>query len=403
MRICLVSQEYPPETARGGIGTQNYVRSHGLTGLGHEVIVISHSLNHERHEYKDGAVRVIRVPGFDERLPIDTEPVRWLTYSVAVATEVRELHSQTPLDLVVFPEWGGEGYIHLLNQTEWNHIPTVVHIHGSLSMFSQLMGWPEIDSEFYRVGTAMESTCLRLADAVSASSQFSRDWCVRHYQLKRESIPVLHTGVDTELFFPHPILKSNRPNIIFVGNVSANKGIAILVEAACRLAKEFPALELQILGRGDMRLIEEARKKAIAAGFPDLIEFAGYVERKQLPHYLSRAHVFAGLSAFEGGPGNVYLEAMACALPVIAPAGTGVSELVKNDETGFLVPPKDLDALIIKLRELLSNAELRESMGEEARQCVLKEAESKVCLKRLENFYRRVASGEPYAWEASCR
>src|SRR5205823_11091861 len=131
-----------------------------------------------------------------------TETVLWLSYSTEVAIAVKDLNSRIPLDLVVFPEYGGEGYIHLLNQTQWNHIPTIVHIHGPLVMFAHTMDWPELNSEFCRVGSMMESTSLRLADAVSASNICSAGWCVKHYGLDGSKIPVLYTGIDTSLFYP---------------------------------------------------------------------------------------------------------------------------------------------------------------------------------------------------------
>jgi len=390
MRIALVSQEYPPETAHGGVGTQTYLRAHGLASLGHEMFVISHSVDEKRHEYADDSVQVIRISGLDRYLPIHTEPVRWLTYSAAVAVEVAQLHARKPLDLVVFPEWGGEGYVHLLNQTEWNRIPTVVHIHGPIIMFAHTMDWPEFDSELYRTGSMMEATCLRLANAVSSSSNCSTDWCIKHYGLERESIPTLHTGVDTSLFFPREVPKANRPTIIFVGNIARNKGADLLLDAAIVLAREFDGLQLRLLGRGEEPLIKELHERAKSSGFADLLQMAGYVARQKLPIHLSQAHAFAGPSTYEGGPGNVYLEAMACGLPVIACSGSGVSELLVDGENGFLVPPNDLDALVIRLRELLSDSEKRETMGARARQKIVNEANSNLCLKRLEDFYTEV-------------
>src|SRR6266851_7081721 len=202
MRICLVSQEYPPETADGGIGYQTYAKAHGLACRGHQIHVISTSEDHRRQEYADGPVHVLRIPGYWDRMPICSKPVEWITYSAEVAAAIAGLHAQSPLDLVEFPEYGAEGYVHLLNQTKWNHIPTVIHLHGPLVMFAHAMGWPEIDSEFYRVGTMMEGTCLRLADAVYSSSACSAQWCARYYGLASDRIPVLHTGVDTHLFRP---------------------------------------------------------------------------------------------------------------------------------------------------------------------------------------------------------
>ena len=400
MRIGLVSQEYPPETAHGGIGSQTYMKAHGLASLGHEVHVISHSTDLDRHEYLDREVRVIRIPSLDGRLAIHTEPVRWITYSAEVAVAVSELHSREPLDLVDFPEWGGEGYIHLLNQTEWNHIPTVIQLHGPLVMLAHTIDWPDRDSEFYRVGTMVEGTCLRLADAVFSSSKCSADWCARHYGLARERIPILHMGVDTRLFYPLDVPKENHPTIIFVGKIERNKGVDVLLDAACELARDYPDLRLRMLGRGNATLAEELRTKALACGRPDLLELPGYVAREELPSHLCRAHVFAAPSLYEGGPGFVYLEAMACGLPVIACEGSGAAEVVLPEENGLLVPPGDLDALVETLRRLLDDEAGRASMGARAREYVLVEADSEMCLAKLEAFYHAVAEGKSHPWTA---
>src|SRR5690606_38948601 len=108
----------------------------------------------------------------------------------------------SPLDLVDFPEWAAEGYVYLLNQTDWNRTPTVVQLHSPLAMFAHKMHWPAINSEFYRTGTMLESTCLRLADGLYSSSRFSADFAARMYRLHCDPIPVIHTGVDSTHFAP---------------------------------------------------------------------------------------------------------------------------------------------------------------------------------------------------------
>jgi glycosyltransferase involved in cell wall biosynthesis len=391
VRIALVSQEYPPDTAHGGIGSQTHLKAHGLAALGHEVHVVSHSTDGTRREYRDGAVRVLRIPGADARLPIHTDPVRWLSYSVEVAAAVAELHAGAPLEVIDFPEWASEGYVHLLNRTQWNHIPTVIHLHGPLVMFAHTMGWPEEDSEFYRVGTAMEGTCVRLADVVFSSSRCSAEWCARHYGLDAAKVPVLHTGVDTNRFRPGAGDKAARPTIAFVGKVAKNKGADVLVEAACRLARTFAGLRLELLGRGDPEFVAELMRRAEAAGFPDLLDLPGFVHREALPARLTRAHVFAAPSVYEGGPGFVYLEAMACGLPVVACSGSGASEVVRQGENGLLVPPGDVQSLAAALGELLADPDARETMGRRARGYVEAEADSVACLRRLERFYADAA------------
>ena len=394
MRIALVSQEYPPETAKGGLGSQTFLKAHGLTALGHEVHVISRSPTAEGSERNDGGVHVTRIPGLDARMSVYTEAADWLGYSTEVSAAIAKLHARTPLELVEFPEWGAEGYVHLLNQTEWNRIPSAIHLHGPLVMFAHTMGWPDMESEFYRTGTVMEGTCLRLADAVFSSSHCSADWCAKHHGLKRESIPVIHTGVDTALFAPRPVPKAERPTILFAGKLAANKGVKLLVESACELAREFPGLHLRLLGRSEPKLAGDLQSRAQAAGLPDLLDLPGFVDRAELPEHYSRAHIFAAPSQYEGGPGFVYLEAMACGLPVIACEGSGAAEAVRHGETGLLVPPQDVPTLTAALLSLLNDPARRQKMGESARRFVLAEADSRACVKRIEAFYGAVVNGK---------
>jgi glycosyltransferase involved in cell wall biosynthesis len=389
MRIALVSQEYPPETAKGGIGSQTYLKAHGLAALGHSVHVISRSLNGCASSRVDNGVTVTRVPGVESRMVLYTEAADWLTYSSQVAAAVAALHAESALDVVDFPEWGAEGYVHLLNRTEWNYVPTVIHLHGPLVMFGHKLGWPDMNSEFYRVGTAMEGTCLRLADAVFSSSQCSADWCASEYGVKREAIPVLHSGVDTEHFYPRATPKAKRPTIVFAGRLVRNKGVHLLVEAAVRIAGQFPGLQLRLLGRGEEKIMRELR--SLARGSPDLLDLPGFVDRAHLPEHFSQAHVFAAPSEYEGGPGFVYLEAMACGLPVIACEGSGAEEVVRPGENGLLVPTREVGALAVAMRSLLENPPQRQAMGECARRYVLAEADSRACVRKLEAFYTTVA------------
>jgi glycosyltransferase involved in cell wall biosynthesis len=390
MRIVFVSQEYPPETGFGGIGSQTYSKAHAMASFGHDVYVISHSRDDDRHEYDQDNVRVIRIPGVDGELAIATEAARWVSYSTKVAAEIARLHADVRLDLVDFPEWGSEGYVHLLNQTQWNHIPSVIQLHGPIVMFAHAIGWPDVDSDFYRVAHAMEGTCLRLADAVYSSSSCSAEWCERYYGLDAASIPVLHSGVDIDLFHPKDAPKHVRPTIVFVGKIETNKGVEVMVEAACRLANRFPDLRLQLIGRGRGNLIEQLLQTAAAAGHRELIELPGYVAPASLPQVLSRAHVFAAPSFYEGGPGFVYIEAMACQLPVVGCSAGGVCEVIEDGVTGLLVPPGDVDALYAALSRLFSDKLLRDEMGKRGREWVEREADSHECLRRLESFYMDV-------------
>lgn len=394
MNIGLVSQEYPPETARGGIGSQTLAKAKGLVALGHKVFVISRSIDAQRYEQTTGNICVIRIPGMETAMPNMTDTVQWLTHSVAVAAEITALQQKVKLDIIDFPEWAAEGYVYLLNRTNWNRVPTVVQLHGPLVMFAHAMNWPEIDSLFYRYGTQMEAACVQLADAVYSSSACSTQWIQKYYDSLKTNIPTIHTGVDTQLFSPDKVNKNDHPTIVFAGKFVQNKGVEELVEAASRLVRDFPALRLRMVGKIQENIVGQLKAKASQWGAPHLLEFPGYMDQTALAQEFSRAHVFAAPSYYEGGPGFVYLEAMACGLPVVGCSGSGVEEIVASGKNGYLVPPRDVHTLYEALRKLLGDPAMMKGMGDAARRFVILEVDSHKCIERLESFYRSVIKRE---------
>ena len=142
------------------------------------------------------------------------------------------------------------------------------------------------------------------------------------------------------------------------GRLIALKGIEYLLRAAAALQAEFPGLRVEIAGAGPQRAkLEEAVAQLGLAG---RVEFLGWVNNIQ--SVLPRWDVFVMPSLEEGFP-IAALDAMAAGLPVIASSVGGVPELVEDGETGWLVPPADVETLVSRLRSLLLNAELRLSMG----------------------------------------
>jgi glycogen(starch) synthase len=386
MRIALISQEYPPETAKGGIGTQTFQKANGLSKAGHEVIVISRSLTEQRYEQRDGPVRVIRIPGMESFLPSMNEIIQWMSYSLAIAAEIEKLSSVQKFDIIDFPEWGAEGYAYLVNRTTWNYTPTVIQLHGPLIMLAHTIDWPEMNSVFFREGTRMEATAVQLADEVYSSSICSARWVQEYYDQNRKTIPVIHTGVDTDRFAPSHLPRNPYPTILFAGKIVENKGVEDLINALALLIKDFPSIRLRLLGKLEDNYRQKLVMKAQELDITGHIEFPGFINKEELPGEFAMAHMFAAPSWYEGGPGFVYLEAMACGLPVLACSGSGIEEII-NGENGLLVEPKRPDLIAQSISGILKDELLLHNMSQNARNYVLKNADSKLCLDKLEKFY----------------
>jgi glycosyltransferase involved in cell wall biosynthesis len=380
MNICLISEEYPPDTARGGIGTQAWNKSEALARLGHEVHVLScaaHAGNApDLVTRMEGSVAVHRMqPPAEEpgrEFPVFEQAAYSLGYTWSIARHLHHLMEASPFDVLNFPEYGAEGFAYQLNRSRWNWAPVVVQLHGPLAMFSERIGWPPQDSEHYRVGTYLEGASIRWADALMASSANIADFTSDFYGVPRESIGVVHCGIDASVFHPPPNGEvPPRPTVLFAGNIAPNKGASTVFEAVLRLRKRFPNILLRILGKGDDRLAAEFGRRARSEWAAENREILGFVgERSALPDIYRRATVFCSPAHHEVGVANVYVEAMACGCPVVASVTGGAPEAVDDGESGLLVRPRDVDATAAALEQILANPELRARMAAAGRRRV---------------------------------
>src|SRR5207249_845436 len=265
MNICLVSQEYPPETARGGIGTQTWNKARALTRLGHTVHVLSCASQRgpDLRTATDDGVTVHRMqpPGFE--FPVYETPTYWLGYSWSVLRHLSRLMRTTPFDVIDFPEYGAEGCAYQLDRNPDNWTPVVVQLYGPLAMFVERIGWPEKDSEFHRIGTCMEGVSIRQADGLMACSVNIADFTASYYEVPRELIDVVYCDVDTELFRPSDEREhvSGRPSVLFAGNITLNKGLKTVFVAVLQLRSKYPDIRLQILGKADDALVSELQAR----------------------------------------------------------------------------------------------------------------------------------------------
>ncbi|HZS40468.1 MAG TPA: glycosyltransferase [Polyangia bacterium] len=198
------------------------------------------------------------------------------------------------------------------------------------------------------------------ADAVIAISQLTKRTLVER-GVPAEKVAVIPYGVDASAYARAPIARardSRTPRILFVGGVSLRKGIPYLLDAFRMLDR--PA-ELRLVGRRNDALVGRL------GGLPPHVTSAGPKTGATLAAEYAAADIFV-LPSVEDGWGLVTNEAMAAGLPVVVSDAAGSSELVREGETGFVVPACDAAALARALDTLLADAALRHRMGERARE-----------------------------------
>jgi len=177
---------------------------------------------------------------------------------------------------------------------------------------------------------------------------------------------------------------------VTVARLSRQKGLFDLIDAAVELFKQSTNLRMVVLGDGELRRPLHERIRTL--GLERRLFLLGALSRPQVAEWLSASDVFVLPSRYEGGPATALMEAMACGCAVVVSDVSGTSELVTDQSLGRLVPPQDPAALAKSILEVLSNPELRVSMGQRAREKVLSEFTIETCMSRTEEVLEEVLS-----------
>jgi glycosyltransferase involved in cell wall biosynthesis len=177
---------------------------------------------------------------------------------------------------------------------------------------------------------------------------------------------------DLDVFLSAGALQTprTRDDILFAGIIARVKGVHHLVRAFARLAADMDGIRLVIAGReADAAYAAQVRAEVQAAGLTERVFFVGEVTQQRLAGLMAKCGVFVLPSLSEGLPRAV-VEAMATGAPVIASSVGGVPELIANDDTGWLIPAGDEDALGDRLRSVLADPDAADRVGAHARAAV---------------------------------
>lgn len=183
-------------------------------------------------------------------------------------------------------------------------------------------------------------------------------------------ITVLRNGVDTTRFTPLKNkdlrksykIKDEEILILFVGYLDSFKGIFEIVNAFNKIKKDNCFAKLMIVGTGPKK--NELKNRVLDLGLEKSVILTGNVEPEKIHTYYQASDIFVLPSYTDsGGPPLVFIEAMACGLPVIGTDVGGIPEGIKNGINGFIVPSKNVDELAKKLEVLIKNEDLRKEFG----------------------------------------
>jgi starch synthase len=353
LRVALLTREYPPEVY-GGAGVHVTYLARELAPL---VDVTVHcqgadrpdAVAHRPWDLLASANAALQVVSTD--------------LSMAAATGTAQLvHSHT-----WYANLGG----HLASMLYG--IPHVMTMHS----LEALRPWKaEQLGGGYQVSTWCERTSAASAAAVVAVSDGMRaDILAAYPEISPERVRVIRNGIDTDEYRPDPdtdVLERygvdrTRPYVIFVGRITRQKGVPVLLRAASGLIPEAQLVLLAGAADTPEQLAEVTELvDGLRATRSGVFWIPEMLPKPEVIQLLTHATVFAIPSVYEP-LGIVNLEAMACGTAVVGSRTGGIPEVVAEGETGLLVPPGKPGSLADALNALLRDPGRARAMGEAGR------------------------------------
>ncbi|MDB5727794.1 MAG: glycosyltransferase family 1 protein [Noviherbaspirillum sp.] len=225
---------------------------------------------------------------------------------------------------------------------------------------------------------AIEEGLMQHADRIIAECPQDRQDMEQLYGACAERIDTIPCGFDPEELWPvqaarmHLGLDANEFIVLQLGRIVPRKGVDNVIRSIAALRERFGIRARLLVAGGDAESIEAAHTPelerlialAAALGVERQVMFVGQRPRAELRYYYSAANVFVTTPWYEPF-GITPVEAMACGTPVIGAAVGGIKSTVLDGVTGYLVPPKDPDAVAERLALLHDQPQHARKLGEE--------------------------------------
>jgi glycosyltransferase involved in cell wall biosynthesis len=232
---------------------------------------------------------------------------------------------------------------------------------------------------------SLERMLLRRADAVICPSRQLASY-LADTGVSPTRLHVIHNGIELDRWpFRPRAVPHEPPVVLYVGRLSREKNVQALLQACAIVVEEGRPLQLQIAGEGPER--DELAEQATQLGLAGIVQWLG--QRDDVGELLAAADLFVNPSMTEAMP-NTVLEALSVGTPVIATDAGATDELILNEQTGLLIPPGDVGAIVDAMTSLLDDGDQGKSMAWRGRAHVERHFDFRIRMAHNVALYRGV-------------
>jgi glycosyltransferase involved in cell wall biosynthesis len=365
-----ISDDLDPNSSEG---RRVLTISEGLVQRGHDVTLVTALKNLGE---KDKIEKIV-----DPKVKILWHEPLFRFSKFSFSPKLYEILSEQDYDVVHAHSYRHYGtYVGSLLRKKKN-IPFVISPYGSTGYESSIPFKP-----LYLVQDLLTRKYpVKYPDKILAETKYEKSQITR-FGGDPEKIKVVYRDVDTNVFRRHQQDPNDFGHILFLGRITPIKGIELIIEAL----PFTPEIKLKIAGPIESRAYYRSLQRKIRENsVNDRVQYIGAVSYEEVPILYSSALALVLPSSYEN-LGGVLLEAQASECPVIATDAGGMSEIIKNGETGFIIKERSHEMLAEKINLLFNDRSLRERMGLAGRKFVLSFFSAEAYVDRILDAYNSV-------------
>ncbi len=373
LRIAMITNEFPVGEALCS-GLSHYMQrvSKSLTQEGCEIHVVAESDKAGPIWERDG-MWLHTFPKFNPSRPIRYTLIKLGLYGLAVRIRfnykvyrtLMNINKSRPLDIVQYTNVYASGFLSSI----FLKIPSIVRVSSDRVLWQAWSSVPRVEKW---LGSWMEHLQLRMASNIYVPSKNIQTLLQRKFPQKK--IDKLAGPIDIEIKdFDYSLVNklNEKPFILYFGGFKRSKGFEVLIRALPEFLNQNPETQVVLIGkdRADEILPSMTDFARLTLGqYKTNLHIYKPLAHSQLYPFIQNAKLIVLPSLVDNLP-NTCLEAMSLGKPVLGTYGTSLDELIEHQQTGFLAPANDIDALCKLMCEAWNSPKL-EAIGRKAKESV---------------------------------
>jgi glycosyltransferase involved in cell wall biosynthesis len=316
-----------------------------------------------------------------------------LAYSMRIAKLLEHRHSD--FDIIHDNQCLGTGILQLHTQG-WPLLETLHHpitVDRSIALDHAENPWKRFTTRRWFGFLRMQVRVAQQLPAVLTVSHNSKIDINAQMKVDLDRLTVVPVGVDHQVFKPYDdVVKKKGRLMVTTSSDVPMKGLVPLLEAIAKLRTE-REIDLVVIGQPKAKGRVAATMDRL--GLNDIVTTISGVSDEELARLYGEAEVAIVPSLYEGFSLPA-IEAMSCGVPVVATTGGALPEVVGvSGETGLLVEPNDPEALVVAIRQLLDDEQLRARLGANGRRRVMERFTWEVTARGTAACYDAILTGQP--------